>query len=88
MFIIVRIAQTESVKKSKLYQEFVKTIAANIKRLRKQRNLTQEDMAEQGFNYRHYQKLESGTYSPNLQTLHRLMEVFDVDAIELFKSNR
>jgi len=45
--------------------------------------LTQEDMIEFGFNYRHYQKIESGAYSMNLYTLWRLSVAFEV-SIDIF----
>lgn len=67
------------------YLKLVKSIALRIRRLRQDLGLTQEDMAEYGFNYRHYQKLESGTYSPNLRTLYRLAKVFGVPVRDLFK---
>jgi DNA-binding XRE family transcriptional regulator len=66
------------------YLKLVKSIALRIRRLRQDLGLTQEDMAEYGFNYRHYQKLESGTYSPNLRTLYRLAKVFGVPVRDLF----
>lgn len=66
------------------YGKLLKMIAANIQRIRKDLGLTQEDMAEHGFNYRHYQKLESGSYSPNLRTLHRLAVVLKVSIREFF----
>lgn len=70
--------------KNKTYEDLLKTIAGNIRKYRKQKGLTQEDMVEFGFNYRFYQKLESGTYSPNLQTLHRLAVTFDISISQLF----
>ena len=41
--------------KDKNYENFLKRIAVNIKKLRLENELTQEDMTEYGFNYRHYQ---------------------------------
>lgn len=60
------------------YDLLLKKIAENIKKARKRRGLTQENMMDYGFNYRHYQKIESGSYSMNLYTLHRLSNIFDV----------
>ena len=37
-----------------------------IRKLRTKKGLTQEDMTRFGFNYRHYQKLESGAHSFSL----------------------
>ena len=54
------------------YSAFLKRFASNLRRIRKQKGLTQEQMADLGFNYRFYQKLESGAYSPSLNTVYRL----------------
>lgn len=77
--------QNELVAK-KSYENLLKTIALNLKRFRKQRGLTQEDMAEYGFNYRFYQKLESGNYSPNLKTLYKLAMAFNIEVEALFRN--
>ena len=69
---------------NKDYKKLLLCVAENIRRLRHKAGLTQEDMMDKGFNYRHYQKLEGGSYSPNLQTLHRLAVTFNVDIRELF----
>lgn len=82
---LVRIDDNTKMENDKDYLKLLRNIALNIQRLRKERELTQEDMAELGFNYRHYQKLESGTYSPNLRTLHKLSKVFKVNLIDIFK---
>jgi transcriptional regulator with XRE-family HTH domain len=60
------------------YSRLLKQVSQNITRLRKARGLTQEDMIRYGFNYRHYQKLESGKHSLSLYTLHRLGKAFRV----------
>lgn len=65
-------------REEKDYQRLLNTIAENIRRLRHERGLTQEQMADLGYNYRFYQKLESGSYSPNLRTLHKLARTFKV----------
>ncbi|MEQ1723477.1 MAG: helix-turn-helix transcriptional regulator [Pseudobdellovibrio sp.] len=72
-------------KKGKSYAQVLESISTNISTIRKSRQLTQEDMTEFGFNYRHYQKLESGEYSPNLKTLHKLAEAFNVNLSDLLK---
>lgn len=77
--------QSETVKKATSYQNALKTLAKNIKSYRAAKGLTQENMADHGFNYRHYQKIESGAYSPNLQTLHRVATVLGVTLEDLFK---
>ena len=61
------------------YNILLKRIAKNLKKARKQKGLTQVDMMDYGFNYRHYQKIESGSYSMNLYTLHRLSYIFKVN---------
>ena len=67
------------------YDFLLKKIANNIKEARKQNGLTQENMIDYGFNYRHYQKIESGSYSMNLYTLHRLSSIFNVSIRNLLK---
>jgi len=67
------------------YERLLRRISNNIKALREKRGLTQEDMTGHGFNYRHYQKLESGSYSFSLHTLYRVSEVLKVDLKELLK---
>jgi DNA-binding XRE family transcriptional regulator len=47
-------------------------------------NLRQADMIEYGFSERYIQKLESGTYSPNLYTVHRIAEALNVSVTDLF----
>lgn len=70
------------------YNRLLVRVSANIRRLRKDLGLTQEEMsAKGGFNYRFYQKLESGKYSPNLYTLFRLAKTFRVKVTELLESN-
>lgn len=60
------------------FDRFIKNISKNIKRYRKKAGLTQMDMVDHGFNYRHYQRLESGESGYNLQTLFKLSKVFKV----------
>ena len=61
------------------YDILLKKISSNIKKARKKRRITQESMIDYGFNYRHYQKIESGSYSMNLYTLHRLSNIFNIN---------
>ena len=67
------------------YDRLLKQVAKNIKKARVNKGLTQENMSDHGFNYRHYQKIESGSYSMNLYTLHRLSKIFKVDIKFFFK---
>lgn len=85
MLQLVRVIQTDSVKTKKLYSEALEVLANNLKRSRQAKGYTQEDMVEFGFNYRHYQKIESGAYSPSFQTLHRLALALDVSVGDLVK---
>lgn len=74
--------------KKRKYEIVIKDISLNIRGLRSSLALTQEQMAEYGFNYRFYQKLESGKYSPSLRTLFRLADFFEVDISEFLKSSK
>jgi transcriptional regulator with XRE-family HTH domain len=69
----------------KSYDKFLSKVAANIIKIRKSLALTQEDMIQHQFSYRHYQRIESGRNAPNLQTLHRLAITFKVDVKDFFK---
>ncbi|MGE0171843.1 MAG: helix-turn-helix domain-containing protein [Oligoflexales bacterium] len=68
------------------YSKVLMKISANIKSIREKRNLTQEDMTKFGFNYRHYQRLESGTYSPSFYTIYRLSKALKVSITDLIGS--
>lgn len=65
------------------YDRLIQKIAKNIKETRLDKGITQEDMVDYGFNYRHYQKIESGKHSINLYTLYRLSRAFKVDLEKL-----
>ena len=67
------------------YKRLLKKISGNIRRLRLGIGKTQEDMMDYGFNYRFYQKLESGSHSLNLMTLYKLAMVFKVPISELLE---
>ena len=67
------------------YEKLVERIAKNISRVRKKHGITQEQMAEFGYSYRHYQRIESGTHSPSLPTLYRLAKTFKVEIKEFLK---
>lgn len=66
-------------------QRLTKRFSANLKKMRIQKGLTQEDMTNYGFNYRHYQRLESGTNPPSFATLVRLAKVMDAEVTDFFK---
>jgi transcriptional regulator with XRE-family HTH domain len=67
------------------YEKMVSKIAANIAAIRKRRGITQEEMADHGYSYRHYQRIESGKHSPSLYTLFRLSQTFKVDINDFLK---
>lgn len=85
MFNIVRPHQYVNMESDKKYQKLITRIASNVRKARLRRKLTQENMTEFGFNYRHYQKIESGKYSFTLHTLNRLAIIFRVDIKEFFE---
>ncbi len=66
------------------YERLLKRVAKNIKTLRLRAELTQMDMVDHGFNYRHYQRIESGEAGYNLLTLFRLSKVFKVKIESFF----
>lgn len=62
------------------YLRVLKRVSNNLKKYRKQSNLTQERAAELiGFSTRYYQMLESGKQSPNLLTLYKVSKKFKID---------
>lgn len=67
------------------FDKFLRRISKNIKRYRTKAGLTQMDMVDHGFNYRHYQRLESGQTGYNLQTLFRLSKIFKVKVSAFFE---
>ena len=67
------------------YDKLLQKLALNIKKYRNKFGWTQEEMTTFGFNYRYYQKLESGRHSPSLYTLYKLSKVFRIKLIELLK---
>lgn len=64
--------------------KLIRRIAKNIRRLRLERGLTQEDMEQFGFGVRWYQRFESGRHIFSVPTLDRLARAFKVDISELF----
>jgi transcriptional regulator with XRE-family HTH domain len=81
----VRVFDDLMVNIDKEVQRLTKRFATKLRQLRLKKGLTQEDMVTFGFNYRHYQRLESGNHSPNLLTLVRLGRVFSVKPLEFFE---
>lgn len=69
----------------KNYSKLLKRLAKNIKAARTKKKVRQSDMIDFGFSERFIQKIESGTYSPNLYTVHRIADALDISIDELFK---
>ncbi len=64
-----------------------KNIGALIKGQRKRLRLTQEEVAEKiNISEKHYSKIESGAYFPNLLNFFALAEVLDLDIGEFNKN--
>lgn len=68
----------------KKYDLLLQRVATNLKTIRVSRGLTQEEMTDFGFNYRHYQRLESGQHSITLHTLYRLAVALKVEITDFF----
>lgn len=62
-------------------------IAKRIKELRKQKGLTQEELADRsGVAYKHIQKLESKTpYNAQINTLEKIAKAFKISVSEFLK---
>lgn len=68
----------------------LKNLSANMKRLRKQRDLTQQGLAERaGLEYKYVQKIESGRW-PGLQlrTIEVLAKALGVTAWEIISPSQ
>lgn len=85
MFIKVQVLNHNGMDRNREFEVLLKKIAKKIKASRELTGLTQMDMIDHGFNYRHYQRLESGTTGYNLQTLFRLSKVFKVEISAFFE---
>lgn len=55
----------------------------NVRKLRLERKLTQEMMRDHSFNYRYFQKIESGKVNPTLDTLLKLAKALDCSLSDL-----
>jgi len=76
----------ESVDRSR---DFQKCIGANVRRLRKQKSMTQDNVVERtGMKRTYMSKVENGRLEPTLNSLFRLADALEVDVIELFSSER
>ncbi len=69
-------------------KEYLKRIAANIKKIRKEKGIRQVDLAYScGFEKQNMQRIESAKTSPTLKTLLRISEALEVDIRDLIVSN-
>jgi transcriptional regulator with XRE-family HTH domain len=62
--------------------QFFRTLGERVKRLRKTKGFTQEDMIGFGFSARHWQQIEAGR-PITIKTLLRICDTFGVRAGEL-----
>lgn len=69
----------------KRYEQLAEVVTKNIREIRTKKKLTQEQMREHGFDYRYYQRIESGEVVPNLKTLVKLSMAFDVKIADLLE---
>lgn len=61
-----------------------KLVGANVARIRRERGLTQEQVAERsGFSQQYLSGLESGRRNPTIVTLYELATALGVDHVEL-----
>ena len=62
-----------------------KELGKNIRTLRKQRNLTQEQFAELiGIDSKNVSKIENGNNYPSAETLNSIVKAFNIEYYELF----
>jgi len=67
-------------------QQARESVAANLRRLRKARGLTQAELAARlGIEPRHQQMLEAGESAPSFDLLVNVADVLEVTVGELFK---
>lgn len=77
--------QKEKYQPDERFWRLVDRVAKNVRRIREENGLTQEDMTLMGFERRWYQRIESGRHSISLPTLDQLSRAFKVDASDFFK---
>ena len=66
-------------------EEFIKNVGLRIYQLRKERKMTQLDLAiKSNIDERQIQRLERGHTSPTLKTLYKITHGLDVDFITFF----
>ena len=66
------------------FEEYKKRLAERIKSLRKERNMSQEEMAEKlGTNHTHVVRMEKGTQDLRLSSLLKIAAALEVEIGEL-----
>ncbi len=66
-------------------QEVRKAIGRNIAKFRKQKGLSQKELAEKiGIGYPNVSYIENGKFAPRLNTLIKMAEIFDAELYEFF----
>lgn len=69
-------------------KDYLKKLALHIKKLRKEKKLTQVDLAYScGFEKQNMQRIESGKSSPTLKTLLKIADALEIDIRDLMISN-
>jgi len=59
---------------------FREVLAANVKQLRSDRNMSQEQLAsEAGISVRYYQHIEAATKTPSVKTVFKIAKALDTD---------
>ncbi len=61
----------------------METVGARIRRLRKERGLSQRDLAEPGVSYAYVSRIEAGARRPSLTALRKIAAKLGVTALEL-----
>ena len=65
-------------------ERLFKLVGKRIQQLRRKRGLTQDEMTQFGFNYKHYQRIEQGQQNLELATLNKLAQVFKIPIRQIF----
>jgi len=79
-----RIGKNISVTPESEYNRFLVGFSKNLRAIIDKLGLTQEELSLKcGMNYRFYQKLESGKYSPSLSTIFKLAQALKIKVTDL-----
>ena len=66
-------------------EEFTKKLGLNIKRIREEKKISQEELAHQAKLYRTYPNhIERGRYSPSAYVIHKIAKALRVEVGDLF----